>query len=81
MPDFVVVGWNALVAPAQTPSEVIDILHRHIKNVVEMPDVKQRFLDLGSEAGSSTPEQLAERLKADIGKWNAVIDQAGIERQ
>lgn len=81
MPDYIVVGWNALVAPAQTPPEVIDILHRHIKTVVEMPDVKQRFLDLGSEAASSTPQQLGDRLKADIAKWNAVIDQAKIERQ
>jgi len=81
MPDYVVVGWNALVAPAQTPPEVIDILHRHIKTVVDMPDVKQRFLDLGSEAGSSTPAELGSRLSADIVKWNAVIDQAKIERQ
>jgi tripartite-type tricarboxylate transporter receptor subunit TctC len=36
---------------------------------------------MGSEAGSSTPQQLGDRLKADIAKWNAVIDQAGIERQ
>jgi tripartite-type tricarboxylate transporter receptor subunit TctC len=79
--DFVVVGWNALVAPAQTPPEMIEILHRHIKTVVEMPDVRQRFLEMGSEAGSSTPQQLGDRLKADIAKWNAVIDQAGIERQ
>jgi tripartite-type tricarboxylate transporter receptor subunit TctC len=81
MPDYVVVGWNALVAPTGTPPEVIDILHRHIKTVVDMPDVKQRFLDLGSEAGSSTPQELGDRLKADIAKWNAVIDQAKIERQ
>lgn len=81
MPDFVVVGWNALVAPKGTPPEVIDILHKHIKTVVEMPDVKKRVLELGSEAGSSTPQQLADRLKADIAKWNAIIDQAGIQRQ
>jgi tripartite-type tricarboxylate transporter receptor subunit TctC len=81
MPDYVVVGWNALVAPTGTPPEVIEILHKHIRTVVEMPDVKQRFLDLGSEAGSSTPDQLGDRLKADIAKWNGVIDQAGIERQ
>lgn len=81
MPDFTVVGWNALVAPAQTPLDVIDILHRHIKAIVDMPDVRQRFLDLGSDPGSSTPQELGNRLKADIAKWNAVIDQAGIERQ
>lgn len=81
MPDFTVVGWNALVAPTGTPPEVIDTLNRHIRTIVAMPDVRQRFLDLGSEPGTSTPQQLGDRLKADIAKWNAVIDQAGIERQ
>jgi len=81
MPDFTVVGWNALVAPTGTPLEVIETLNRHIRTVVDMPDVKQRFLDLGSEPGTSTPQQLGDRLKADIAKWNQVIDQAGIERQ
>ncbi len=81
MPDFTVVGWNALVAPAQTPPEVIEVLNRHIRAVVAMPDVRQRFLDLGSDPGSSTPQELGDRLKSDIAKWNAVIDQAGIERQ
>lgn len=81
MPDYVVVGWNALVAPTGTPPEVIDILHRHIRTVVDMPDVKQRFLDLGSEAGSSTPKELGDRLNSDIAKWNQIIDQAKIERQ
>lgn len=81
MPDFTVVGWNALVAPTGTPAEVIDTLNRHIRTVVAMPDVRQRFLDLGSEPGTSTPQELGDRLKADIAKWKAVIDQAGIERQ
>ncbi len=81
MPDFTVIGWNALVAPAQTPPEVIEVLNRHIRAVVAMPDVRRRFLDLGSDPGSSTPQELGDRLKSDIAKWNAVIDQAGIERQ
>ena len=77
--DAEVVGWNALVAPARTPKDVVEALNRHIKTIVAMPDFRQRLLDLGTEAKASTPAELGARLSADIEKWAAVIKQAGIE--
>ena len=74
-----VVGWNALVAPAQTPKDVVERLNRHIRTIVAMPDFKQRLLDLGTEARASTPAELGARLAADIDKWAAVVKQAGLE--
>jgi putative tricarboxylic transport membrane protein len=74
-----VVGWNALVAPAQTPKEIIATLNRHITEIVALPDFRQRLVDLGTEAKASTPEELGARLAADIDKWAAVIKQAGLE--
>jgi len=74
-----VVGWNALVAPAQTPKDVVALINRHINTIVAMPDFRQRLLDLGTEARASTAEELGARLSADIGKWAAVVKQAGLE--
>jgi putative tricarboxylic transport membrane protein len=74
-----VVGWNALVAPARTPKDVVAVLNRHIAAIVAMPDFRQRLLDLGTEARASTPAELSARLSADIDKWAAVIKQAGLE--
>jgi tripartite-type tricarboxylate transporter receptor subunit TctC len=74
-----VVGWNALVAPAQTPRDAIAVLNRHVQTIVTQPDFRQRLLELGTEARASTPEELGARLSADIEKWAAVIRQAGIE--
>src|SRR5215468_10507502 len=74
-----VVGWNALVAPAQTPKEAVETLNRHIKTIVAMPDFRQRLVDLGTEAKASTPAELSARLSADIEKWAAVVKQAGLE--
>jgi len=73
------VGWNALVAPAQTPKDVVALINRHINTIVAMPDFRQRLLDLGTEARASTAEELGARLSADIGKWAAVVKQAGLE--
>jgi tripartite-type tricarboxylate transporter receptor subunit TctC len=74
-----VVGWNALVAPAQTPRPIVELLNRHVTTIVAQPDFRQRLIELGTEARASTPEELGARLAADIDKWAAVIKQAGIE--
>jgi tripartite-type tricarboxylate transporter receptor subunit TctC len=74
-----VVGWNALVAPAQTPKPIVAALNRHITEIVALADFRQRLIELGAEAKVSTPEELGARLAADIEMWAAVIKQAGIE--
>lgn len=78
---FEVTSWNAIFAPAGTPPEVIATLNKAIVEVVALPEVQKKLLDLGIEAKASTPEQLEDRLKADIAKWTAVIDTAGIQKQ
>jgi tripartite-type tricarboxylate transporter receptor subunit TctC len=74
-----VVGWNALVAPAQTPRPIVELLNRHVATIVAQPDFRQRLIELGTQARASTPEELGARLSTDIDKWAAVIKQAGIE--
>ena len=73
-----VVGWNSLVAPAKTSNEVVHYLNSNIRALVESDDFKKRILDLGSEAKASTPEELGNRLNADIKMWGDVIKKAGI---
>jgi tripartite-type tricarboxylate transporter receptor subunit TctC len=74
-----VVGWNALVAPARTPEETIVTLNRHVRAVVDAVAFKARMRDLGTDARSSTPQELWDRFKADIEKWAIVVKEAGIE--
>jgi tripartite-type tricarboxylate transporter receptor subunit TctC len=81
LPRFEVVGWNALFAPAGTPSEVIARLNKEIVEIVALPAVRERMSELGGQAGGSTPEALALHLKKDIAKWKMVVEQAGLERQ
>ncbi len=79
--DFEVRSWNAIFAPKGTPPDVIGTLNTALREVLEMPDLKQRALELGIEAKGSTPEEIQMRLKDDIGKWAGVIEKAGIARQ
>ncbi len=81
VPGYDVVSWNAFFAPKGTPKEVVDTLNAALKDVLAMPEVKARLLDLGIEAQWSTPAEIKERLKSDIDKWSKVIEQAGIPKQ
>jgi len=74
-----VVGWNSLVAPAGTPKEVVAILNKHVRAIIESPDFRKRMLELGGEPKASTPEELEARLKSDIEMWAAVVKKAGLE--
>ncbi len=80
VPGYEVTSWNGLFAPAGAPAEVIGLLNKSIAEIVAIPEVKQRYADLGIEAAASSPEQLKARLEADIKKWAALIERAGIQK-
>lgn len=77
--DAEVVGWNALVAPLQTPSDIVAILNRHINAAVATPEFSQRMLKFGTLAKGSTQAELGARIASNIDKWAAIIKKAGIE--
>src|ERR1700681_4368370 len=80
VPGYEVRSWNALFAKAGTPPDIIARLNQAVREVVALPDIRKRMLDLGLEAQAGTPADIAARLKADIAKWAKVIDEAHIPK-
>ena len=78
---YEVISWNGVGAPKDTPKEVIDTMNKAMREVLAMPDVKEQLAKVGVIAKASTPAELMARLTADIKKWNAVVDKAGIPRK
>jgi tripartite-type tricarboxylate transporter receptor subunit TctC len=81
VPGYESESWNGVAAPVRTPAAIIERLNKEVRTAVAAPDVKKRLQDLGIDARAGTPEQLRERLVADIAKWRAVIEKANIPRQ
>jgi tripartite-type tricarboxylate transporter receptor subunit TctC len=79
--DYVVESWNALSGPAGMPDDIVRLLNRTVNEVLQMPEVQEKAKLFGVEARGTTPEEMQSRLKADIEKWAAVIEKAGLERQ
>jgi tripartite-type tricarboxylate transporter receptor subunit TctC len=81
VPNYEVTSWNGMFAPRGVPPQVVTTINAALKDVLALPDVKQRLLELGIEARPSTPEELMTLFRADVKKWDAVIVKAGIEKR
>ena len=77
LPGFESIAWICMAAPAGTPEPIINKLHGDIVKVLAMPDIKERFSALGADPVGNTPEEFSAYLKAEIGKWSAVVKNSG----
>jgi putative tricarboxylic transport membrane protein len=80
-PEYVVTSWNGLAAKAGMPAETLATLNQHINAALADPALLATASALGMDARGSTPAEMRERMAADVKKWAAVIDKAGIEKQ
>ena len=72
-------GWYGLYGPRGMPRAIVERLSRAVKEIVDMPDTRERFNALNLEPIGSTPEQFAEFLKADLKKYADIVKKAGIQ--
>jgi tripartite-type tricarboxylate transporter receptor subunit TctC len=79
LPNFEVVSWNGISAPAGTPAVVIDKLSKAIGEILQTPDMQERIKGLGGEVVLRSKKDFSDYVKAEIAKWRAVADAAHIE--
>ena len=77
LPGFDVSTWQAILAPAGTPREIIVRLNAEIGRIMALPEIKERFLSFGTDATTSTPEQLAQFLREELAKIAKVVKDVG----
>ena len=63
---FEVNNWLGIVAPAQTPREIIVRLNSEMNAILGLADVRERIASLGNDPAGGTPEQLGDRIKSEI---------------
>jgi tripartite-type tricarboxylate transporter receptor subunit TctC len=81
VPNFEVSSWNGVFASAHTPAPLVDRLAQEIRAALAEPDLANKFHDLGIEVWPAAGAELSARMRSEIGRWNRVVDEAGIERQ
>jgi len=78
LPQYVVSGWFALLAPHGTPPAIVAKLNSELKAAVEEPAVRARFAQQGAEAIYMTLGQSKTFLGDEIVKYHDIITKAGI---
>jgi tripartite-type tricarboxylate transporter receptor subunit TctC len=79
--DYEVTAWNGISAAAATPKPVIATLSQAMQEVLPSSDVRARASQMGLAMRWSTPEEMTTLMKADIAKYSAIVDKAGIPKQ
>jgi tripartite-type tricarboxylate transporter receptor subunit TctC len=77
LPGFDISTWQAVLAPAGTPREVVQRLNAEIVKAMAQPEVKEKFLSFGTDAASSTPEELGRFLASEVAKIGKIAKDVG----
>ncbi|HUP95253.1 MAG TPA: tripartite tricarboxylate transporter substrate binding protein [Burkholderiales bacterium] len=80
-PGFDVTTWYSLMVPAGTPASVVKRIHDEAVKALQRPDVQQIMAGQGLDAETSTPQELAARIKAEGKTWAELIRAAGIKSE
>lgn len=81
VPGFEVGSWYGLLAPANTPREIVARLHAELIKALGTPEVRERFESFGTEAVGNTPEEFAAQIRSDIVKWAKVARAANVRAE
>ena len=79
VPDYDVVNYWGIVAPARTPRVIIERLNAEIQQLLAAPALQTRLNAEGAAPIPGTPEKFSAFLRADLAKWRALIVEAGLK--
>jgi tripartite-type tricarboxylate transporter receptor subunit TctC len=78
--DFIFSAWNAMVAPKDTPKEIVDKLADALGKALDDPAIQRRYVELGSSAPKGAdrgPAGLQKLVESEVARITPVIKAAG----
>ena len=79
IPDFEVQSWSGFMAPAKTPTPIIQRLYIEIAKIMEIPDIKNFILKQGAEPALMPPEAFGAYIISERAKWGKVVKAAKLD--
>jgi tripartite-type tricarboxylate transporter receptor subunit TctC len=74
-------AWAGLVAPAKTPPAIVAKLNGALSKIIDSPETKAKLRNVGFEGFSSSPDQLEDFIKIQLGKWSKMVKDANIQAE
>ena len=78
-PKVAVSLWYGLLAPAGTPTPIVEKLNREVAKALGSPDVREKLLAQGAEPMPGSPDAFASFMQQEMAKWAPVVKQAGVK--
>lgn len=79
LPGFEAYLWTGILAPAGTPSAIVNQLNASLTRIIETPEMKEWLLqNIGGEFMPNTPEKFGAFLATDVARWQKVITDIGV---
>ncbi|RXZ30942.1 tripartite tricarboxylate transporter substrate binding protein [Oxalobacteraceae bacterium CAVE-383] len=73
LPGYQIATWYGILAPAGTPPAVVARLNAEIVKISQMPDIRQKLLDMGMDIEASSPAAFSALIKSEMAKWAEVM--------
>ena len=78
---FLISGTYGLLAPAGTPTEIVEKLDEAVKAALQQPEVKSALDKQGVEPTYTTTAQTRSQISNEIAKWKKVIEAGGVKAE
>jgi tripartite-type tricarboxylate transporter receptor subunit TctC len=79
LPGYEATQWYGMLAPAQTPKDIVARLHAEMTRILQQPEIKERFAGDGADPVANTPEEFRRYIQSELAKWAKVAREAGIQ--
>lgn len=77
LPGFDAMTWYGIMAPAGTPRASVDTIARALNDILSAPEIRTRFLEMGSEPARVDPDAFGTFLDAEEKRWLQVVQESG----
>lgn len=75
--NVVIDSWIGLLGPARMPPDILSTLSAAVAEAAQSPEIAENLAKFGSEPTFQTPQEFAERVRADIARWGPVVKASG----
>ena len=82
VPGVIMDGWFVIVAPANTPADIVNKVNQGVEEFLKGDEIRQRLIAFGlATSGADTPQNTAAFIKREQERWRALAQELGVEPQ
>ena len=76
---YEVIAWQGVLAPARTPTPIVERLNLAFRKVLQSPDVVERLISVGNVPGGGTSSEFAAFMEQEAPRWARMVKAAGVK--